>query len=246
MSDGSLLFLQHMIAKFKPEGSRLAIVLNGSPLFTGGAGSGESEVRRWIIENDWLEAIIALPDQLFYNTGIGTYIWIVTNRKPEARRGRIQLVDATNMFVRMKRSLGDKRSEISPEQIEEIVGILLSYDESNRSKVFDNEDFGYRRITVERPLRLNFAATQDRVDRMLGTPAFAALRKPKRGGSEAEGKRVQSVLVSALEELAPEGVIKNRDEFSSRLRTVLKGRLSLKFFLRTLGPKGLCIGIGPN
>ena len=123
INDGSLLFLQHMISKMRPAelgGSRLAIVFNGSPLFTGAAGSGESEIRRWIIENDWLEAIVALPDQLFYNTGISTYIWVVTNRKRAERRGKVQLIDARDLFVRMRKSLGDKRKEISPEQIDEI------------------------------------------------------------------------------------------------------------------------------
>jgi len=123
INDGSFLFLQHMISKMKPVakgGSRLAIVFNGSPLFTGSAGSGESEIRRWIIENDWLEAVVALPDQLFYNTGISTYFWVVTNRKSAERRGKVQLVDARELFVKMRKSLGEKRKEISAEQIDEI------------------------------------------------------------------------------------------------------------------------------
>src|SRR5207237_3992320 len=123
INDGSFLFLQTMLSKMKPEGSRLAIVFNGSPLFTGDAGSGESEIRRWIIENDWLDAIVALPDQLFYNTGISTYIWVVTNRKRAERRGLVQLVDARELFVRMRKSLGEKRKEISPEQIDEITNL---------------------------------------------------------------------------------------------------------------------------
>ncbi len=176
ISDGSLLFLQHMFSKRKEgaEGTRLGIVFNGSPLFSGGAGSGESEIRRWIIENDWLEAIVALPDQLFYNTGISTYIWIVTNRKSKARRGKVQLVNAAGFSHKMDKSLGNKRNKIGdgtrgkPDHIGEITQIYGAFQHNPTrifdvdgkpkpqivSKIFDNEDFGYRRITVERPLRL--------------------------------------------------------------------------------------------
>src|SRR6266568_7590357 len=137
INDGSFLFLQHMISKVKPReegGSRLAIVFNGSPLFTGGAGSGESEIRRWIIENDWLEAVVALPDQLFYNTGISTYFRIVTNRKREERRGKVQLVDARDYFVKMRKSLGEKRKKISTEQIDEITRLYGELVEGDRVK----------------------------------------------------------------------------------------------------------------
>jgi type I restriction enzyme M protein len=157
INDGSFLFLQHMISKMKPPkegGSRLAIVFNGSPLFTGGAGSGESEIRRWIIENDWLEAVVALPEQLFYNTGISTYFWVVTNRKSERRRGQVQLVDGREFFVKMRKSLGEKRKEISAGQIAEITGLYDGFEEGERVKVFPNHAFGYQRITVERPLRV--------------------------------------------------------------------------------------------
>ena len=157
INDGAFLFLQHMISKMKPVaegGYRIAIVFNGSPLFTGAAGSGESEIRRWIIENDWLEAVVALPDQFFYNTGISTYFWIVTNRKSPERRGKVQLVDAREFWVKMRKSLGDKRKEISPEQINEITRLYGEFTESERVKIFPNESFGYQRITVERPLRL--------------------------------------------------------------------------------------------
>jgi type I restriction enzyme M protein len=162
INDGSLLFLQHMISKLKrPEGGggRLAIVFNGSPLFTGAAGSGESEIRRWIIENDWLEGIVALPDQLFYNTGISTYFWIVTNRKRPERRGKVQLVDARQLFVKRRKSLGEKRKEISPEQIAEITRLYGAFEENERVKILPNESFGYLRITVERPLRLRYQVT---------------------------------------------------------------------------------------
>ena len=155
VSDGSLLFLQHMASKMKQDeqGSRIAVVFNGSPLFTGSAGSGESEIRRWIIENDRLEAIIALPDQLFYNTGISTYIWIVDNRKRPERKGKVQLINAVNMFQKMSKSLGNKRNQISDEQIAEITRIYGDFEEGPYCKIFDNEDFGYSRITVERPQR---------------------------------------------------------------------------------------------
>jgi len=154
INDGSFLFLQHMIAKMKPAdqgGSRIAIVFNGSPLFTGAAGSGESEIRRWIIENDWLEAVVALPDQLFYNTGISTYFWIVTNRKSTERRGKVQLIDGREYFTKMRKSLGEKRKEISPAQVEEITRLYADFAEGEHVKVFTNEAFGYMRITVERP-----------------------------------------------------------------------------------------------
>ena len=179
VSDGSLLFLQHMIAKYEPvrpdnrqHGSRLAIVFSGSPLFTGGAGSGESNIRRWIIERDWLEAVIALPEQMFYNTGIGTYIWIVTNCKQHARRGKIQLLDARDLWAAggsetSKRSLGSKRRHIAENQIKEIVRHYGRIDHGERSKIFDNESFGYTRITVERPLRLRYKMTTEDKARFL-------------------------------------------------------------------------------
>ena len=160
ISDGSFLFLQHMISKMKPTyagGSRIAIVFNGSPLFSGGAGSGESEIRRWIIENDWLEAVVALPDQLFYNTGINTYFWVITNRKSEQRRGKIQLIDARTCSVPMRKSLGDKRKKISDQQIAEITRLYSDFTENEQVKIFRNEEFGVMRVTVERPLRARWS-----------------------------------------------------------------------------------------
>jgi len=164
INDGSFLFLQHMISKMKPVdqgGSRVAIVFNGSPLFTGGAGSGESEIRRWIIENDWLEAVVALPDQLFYNTGISTYFWIVTNRKHPRRRGKVQLIDARDYFVKMRKSLGEKRKQISDTQIDDIVRLYGAFTENDRVKIFPNEAFGFLRVTVERPLCLRWEITDE-------------------------------------------------------------------------------------
>ncbi|MBO6765039.1 MULTISPECIES: class I SAM-dependent DNA methyltransferase [Alphaproteobacteria] len=183
VSDGQLLFLQHMISKMRPDeaGSRLGIVMNGSPLFTGGAGSGESEIRRWMLENDWVEAIIALPTDLFYNTGIQTYVWILTNRKSAARRGKVQLIDASGerFWRSMRKSLGSKRREIPDEAREEIVGLYTAFDKADEkvSKVFDTTDFGYREIRVERPLKLAFEVTDARIEALKAERAFAKLEE---------------------------------------------------------------------
>jgi type I restriction enzyme M protein len=177
INDGSFLFLQHMIAKMKPVeegGSRIAIVFNGSPLFTGAAGSGESEIRRWIIENDWLEAVIALPDQLFYNTGISTYFWIVTNRKSDERRGKVQLVDARELSTKMRKSLGNKRNEISPEQIAEITRLYGGFIEGEHVKILPNEAFGFMRITVERPLKVKWVLSEVTAAGVAKTKAWKA------------------------------------------------------------------------
>jgi type I restriction enzyme M protein len=204
INDGSLLFLQHMISKMKPVdakgggGSRIAIVFNGSPLFTGAAGSGESKIRQWILENDWLEAIVALPDQLFYNTGISTYFWILTNRKSPDHRGEVILLDARNHSAKMRRSLGDKRKYVTPEQIAELTqlyGEALSVADNpehplhDRVKVFRNEDFGYHRITVERPLKLRFEMAEE-------TLAVLAAARPiqKLGYAEAFVEALRPLL----------------------------------------------------
>lgn len=176
VSDGSLLFLQHMWSKREDvktsahkQGSRLAIVFSGSPMFTGGAGSGESEVRRWLLENDWLEAIVALPESMFYNTGIGTYVWVLTNRKEKRRKGKVQLLDARDVWTSggsedSKRNLGDKRRHMTDAQIKELVCVYGNFEASPRSKIFNNADFGYRRVTIERPLRLRYQmTTEDKV-----------------------------------------------------------------------------------
>ena len=165
ISDGSLLFLQHMLSKMKPSGSRVAIVLSGSPLFSGQAGSGESEIRRWIFENDWLEGIVALPDQMFYNTGISTYVWVLTNDKADADRGLVRLIDARDSGTKMRKSLGDKRKELTTTAIEEIAqlygGALGEFADDARVKVLANEAFGFQRITVERPLRRRWEVTPE-------------------------------------------------------------------------------------
>lgn len=225
VSDGSLLFLQHMVAKFKPYvpgdkqkiGSRLAIVFNGSPLFTGGAGSGESEIRRWLIENDMLEAVIGLPVNLFYNTGIATYVWVVSNRKPKNRRGKVQLIDASDCFVKMRKSLGEKRNKLGedengePDHVGEVTRLYGNFRAGKHCHILKNSDFGYKRVTVERPLRLNFAVTPERLQR---TEAYLG---------------IVAGLHEALQVPALEGLFKDREEFTGRLRKAIKqGGITLR------------------
>jgi len=215
INDGSFLFLQHMLSKMKPVeqgGSRLAIVFNGSPLFTGAAGSGESEIRRWILQNDWLEGIVALPEQLFYNTGISTYFWVLSNRKSPERRGKVALVDAREMYVKMRKSLGNKRREITTEQIAEITrmyadALALAAEGNAKVKVFNTTDFGYQRITVERPLRLRFEVTEDTIATFMESKPYRALGMPAKGAgdpidalhaAEQEQASVLAVLRSLL------------------------------------------------
>lgn len=237
ISDGSLLFLQHLISKMRQDekGSRIAIIFNGSPLFTGDAGSGESEIRRWIIENDMLEGIIALPDQLFYNTGISTYIWIVTNRKNNdpkkgpVRTGKIQLVNAVDFYQKMRKSLGNKRNEITEEQIKEITRIYGEFKENEYCKIFDNEDFGYQKIVVERPLRLNFQVTEERINNLYNETAFNNLAKSKKKGTAGlkeieEGKKLQQQIIETLGTMDSTIVYKNREEFTTLLKNAFKNR----------------------
>ncbi len=210
ISDGSLLFLQHMIAKMKPAsdgGSRLAIIFSGSPLFSGAAGSGESEIRRWILENDLLEGIVALPDQLFYNTGISTYFWVVTNRKSPQRAGKVVLLDARGQWAKMRKSLGDKRKYLTDEQIAEVTRLyhdalaLDGHDE--RIKVFRNGDFGYRRITVERPLRCRWTVTQDVVERIAASKLFVKMQALPESPDDttAPSPRMHDAIVAAMRDL---------------------------------------------
>jgi len=228
ISDGSLLFLQHMLSKMKTpkeNGTRLAIVFNGSPLFSGSAGSGESEIRKWIIESDWLEAVVALPDQLFYNTGIHTYLWVVTNRKEARRKGMIQLVNAAGFFEKMGKSLGNKRNQIGGGQRDEIAQLYGDFAEGEHVRVFRNEEFGYRRICVERPLQLNFAADETRLARLAESAAFGKLAASKKrkdskaaAAEVAAGEKLQHAILATLRELAGKGVINNRGEFSRMLK----------------------------
>ncbi|HAT1987220.1 TPA: N-6 DNA methylase [Legionella pneumophila] len=249
INDGALLFLLHMMSKMHPapeeggEGSKIAIVFNGSPLFTGDAGSGESNIRRWIIENDYLDAIIALPDQMFYNTGIYTYIWLVSNRKRPERKGRVQLIDATRHFQKMRKSLGNKRNELSDEHINEITRLYARFEHDDTSKVlvdgqseericsklFDNREFGYLKITVERPLRLNFQASPDRIESLKSQTAFINLAQSKKRKDNkeiqediAKGEQLQQAIISALESMDSSIVYKNRDDFSNALVTATK------------------------
>jgi type I restriction enzyme M protein len=284
VNDGALMFLQHMIAKMQPVdkgGSRIGIVFNGSPLFTGDAGSGESEIRRWIIENDWLEAIVALPEQLFYNTGISTYIWVVSNRKEAGRKEKIQLIDARNFWVPMEKSLGNKRRRIGdptdtkhpkdPGYVGEITRIYNNFSDSESrwvqfgkkdkvqgifsdkpeielpessvckelvvSKIFDNEDFGYHKITVERPLRLNFQATAERIallEEQTGFKNIAASRKKNetiRQEEIAAGiARQQQIrdLLAAFAEKHGQTLFTDRSTFLSKLRVIDRDELEVK------------------
>jgi len=230
ISDGQLLFLQHMLGRMKDSkegGSRVAIVMNGSPLFTGDAGSGESEIRRWILENDWLEAIVALPEQLFYNTGIPTYVWVLTNRKPKSRKSKVQLIDGSAAWVQMRKSLGNKRREISADQIKTLTEIFEKCAEGDNSQLFSTADFGYRKITVERPLRLNFQASPERIARIDEQSAFQKLatskRKDKRSQEReiAEGRKLQQEVRTALASLNPNTLWKNRDRFEEDLNGAL-------------------------
>lgn len=243
ISDGQLLFLLHMLSHMKEPsegGSRVAIIMNGSPLFTGDAGSGESEIRRYVLENDLLEAIVALPEQLFYNTGIATYVWVLTNRKAPERRGKVQLIDASSFWIPMRKSLGDKRREIPPEKAWDIVKILKDFKDGDTrivekngkcekvvvSKVFPTTHFGYRKITVERPLRLNFQATPDRIARLEEERAFQALAESKKKGAagekeRAEGRALQEQIRNLLRSL-PGTLFKDRVEFEKVLEATAR------------------------
>ena len=238
ISDGQLLFLLHMLAHAKDPkegGSRIAIIMNGSPLFTGDAGSGESEIRRFILEHDLLEALIALPEQLFYNTGIATYVWVVTNRKAAARRGKVQLIDASSFWVPMRKSLGDKRREIPPERAQEILRILADFRDGDTrevakdgkaeevvvSRIFPTTHFGFRKITIERPLRLNFQASPERIARLDEEKGFQGLAQSKKKGAagareQAEGRALQEAIRTLVRGL-PGALVKDRDEFERLL-----------------------------
>jgi type I restriction enzyme M protein len=264
VNDGALLFLQHMLAKMRaPQdgGSRLAIVFNGSPLFTGDAGGGESEIRRWIIENDWLEAIVALPEQLFYNTGISTYLWVLTNRKEKPRKARVQLIDARPFWVQMEKSLGNKRRRIGdpsdkekdPDHIGELTKIFGNFRDGQTrtfteedpvthqpvqrqrvvSKIFDNEDFGYHKITVERPLRLNFQASAERLARLDDESGFknlatSAKKDPavRQQEIEAGQQRQEQIreLLRAFGKATKGKLFKDRKAFLTELRTLDRER----------------------
>lgn len=253
INDGALLFLMHMISKMhrSPEeggdGSKIAIVFNGSPLFTGDAGSGESNIRRWIIENDWLDAVVALPDQMFYNTGIYTYIWLVSNKKRPERKGKIQLIDATKHFQKMRKSLGNKRNELgdgeksSPNHIAEITKLYADFKHDQKSsltvdgeericsKIFDNREFGFLKVTVERPLKLNFQVSPERIEKLKLENAFVKLAESKKRkdakkieAEEAEGEKQQEAIIAMLDGMDGTKLYKNRDEFLKVLGAAIK------------------------
>lgn len=229
ISDGQLLFLQTMLTKMKSRngGSRIAIVMNGSPLFTGDAGSGESEIRRWIIENDWLEAIIALPNQLFYNTGIYTYIWALTNKKKPHHKGKVKLLNAVDLYAKMRKSLGDKRNYITDEQIKEITELFLNGDKSKLVQDFPNEFFGYRKITVERPLKLSFQASPERIEKVKAERAFLSIARSKKrdplkkAEDEKVGEMLQTKILKTLGSIDSK-LYKNQDAFLKVFDRVFK------------------------
>jgi len=228
INDGQLLFLQHMISKMKiKEKSRIAVITNGSPLFTGDAGQGESDIRKWMIENDYVEAIVALPDQLFFNTGIHTYVWLLTNEKPTGRVGKIQLIDTTSFFKKMRKSLGNKRNYLGDEDIDKIVKLYDDLKESKFCKIFDNEEFGYVKVIVERPLQLNYQVTEERLENLYYANAFAKLagskqKDPELKLKEEEGKRKQEEIASALKGIGNH-LYKNWHEFEAKVKDALNG-----------------------
>ncbi|MCW4000581.1 MAG: type I restriction-modification system subunit M [Candidatus Bathyarchaeota archaeon] len=229
INDGQLLFLQHMISKMKINGekSRIAAITNGSPLFTGDVGSGESNIRRWIIENDWLEAIIALPSQLFYNTGINTYIWILTNQKSVERTGKIQLIDATSFFKRMRRNLGNKRNEVGEDDINRIISLYTDFIDGKNSKILDNQEFGYTRVVVERPMRLNYCISEERLENLYSIQTFSKLAESNSKSAqqkleeETSGKEHQKAIIAALRKIGT-NTYKTWGLFEEKVKAVLK------------------------
>jgi len=213
VSDGSLLFLMHLVSKMRDAregGSRIGIILNGSPLFTGGAGSGESEIRRYLLQNDMVEAIVALPTDMFYNTGISTYVWVLSNNKPAERKGKVQLIDATHRATKMRKSLGSKRQFVSESDQDEIVRMYGDFQEAKKSKIFPIEAFGYRRITVERPLKLNFQTSEERLQRIADEKAIQKMDQED-----------QDKILAACRAMDAETVYRNRKQFQKALKTSL-------------------------
>ncbi len=259
-SDGSLLFLLHMISKMKQKekGSRIAIIFNGSPLFTGDAQSGESEIRRYIIESDMLESIIALPEDLFYNTGISTYIWILNNKKDKERKWKIQLINAVDYYKKMRKNLWEKRNEISQNQINEISNIYSEFEESENSKIFDNEEFGYLKVRIEQPLQLNFKISEERIQNIYSERTFSKLfdeekykklkkksespnfpiKQQKKLDKLKKGKKLQEKVLNRLRENKSDKLYKNREEFKKVLKDILDD-MNLKNSLFKAIRKGL-------
>ena len=235
VSDGSLLFLLHLVSKMRDPregGSRIGIILNGSPLFTGGAGSGESEIRRYLLQSDMVEAIVALPTDMFYNTGISTYIWILSNNKPAERKGKVQLIDASDRASKMRKSLGSKRQLVSEADQDEIVRLYGEFQGTEKSKIFPNDAFGYRRISVERPLRLNFQTSEERIARIMEEKAIQKL--------EAEE---QEKILAACRAMDSNTLYQNRPKFQKLLKAsltdhqVYPGTPQLKALLNALSER---------
>ena len=238
ISDGQMLFLQHLVSKMRPaktgienSGGRAGIVLNGSPLFTGGAGSGESEIRRWLIESDLIDCIVALPINMFYNTGIATYVWILDNHKPSERKGKIQLIDATARWTKLRKNLGSKNREISDADRDAIVKLYDDFAETEGSKILEPADFGYWEITIEQPLRLRFEVTQERIDEAMAT-------KPVTKLDESDQAGIRTALTSLTGKTWT-----NRDDFVKALRAALKaagvtvGALVIKALWQAIGER---------
>lgn len=243
ISDGQLLFLMHMVSHMKEPtegGSRVALIMNGSPLFTGDAGSSESEIRRWVLEHDLLEALIALPEQLFYNTGIATYVWVLTNRKRSERKGKVQLIDATSFWTQMSKSRGDKRREIPFKKKQDILQLLSAFEDGATrevlekgkerdlvvSRIYPTTHFGFRKITVERPLRLDFQASPERLARLESERAFESLAKSRKKGAakaqdEAVGRELQAAILALLQGL-PTTLFMDRSVFEKELGRAAK------------------------
>jgi type I restriction enzyme M protein len=213
VSDGSLLFLMHLVSKMRDireGGSRIGIILNGSPLFTGGAGSGESEIRRYLLQNDMVEAIVALPTDMFYNTGISTYVWVLSNNKPAERRGKVQLIDATDRATKMRKSLGSKRQFVSESDQDDIVRMYGDFQETKKSKIFPIKTFGYRRITVERPLKLNFQTSEERIERVADEKAIRKIDQEDRDKT-----------LAACRAMDADALYRNRKQFQKALKSAL-------------------------
>ncbi|MBI5000029.1 MAG: SAM-dependent DNA methyltransferase [Euryarchaeota archaeon] len=248
INDGQLLFLQHMISKMKVNGekSRTAGITNGSPLFTGDAGGGESNIRKWMMDNDYIEAIIALPDQLFYNTGINTYVWILTNEKPPERVGKIQLVNATSFYKKMRKSLGNKRNHLSDEDIKKITELYSKFKKNEYCKIFPKEEFGFTKVTVERPMRLNYTCSEERLENLYSVNDFKKLADSNKKdieeklAEEEKGKKTQEDIIHALKVIGPD-LYKNWDEFEKRVMTVLK-----KFDLRPNFIKNIVLALSEH
>lgn len=249
ISDGQMLFLEHAISKFQPRakgGSDAVIITNGSPLFTGDAGSGPSEIRRWMIEQDYIDAIVALPESLFFNTGIPTYIWVFSNRKPENRKNKIKLIDARSLKSQLRKNLGNKRYEITSENIDDVISWYTSDEENKKVQIIDSSIFGYRAVTIQQPLRLNFQVSEERIERLLNHSRFTGPEineDDKKADKEKKQKKIDKAVgertfftENILKKLKTIGDVlyKNRDEFLTVLDNALDGVDVSKPMLKTI------------